>query len=88
MGKSITGGHVSRGKEVPALEGHYLYADYVSTKVWALKYDEKAKRVTANRPISVPKLAWLSFGEDEAGEVYIMTYAANGKGIYKFKAAK
>ncbi len=88
VGKSITGGHVYRGKGVPALEGHYLYADYVSTKVWALKYDDKAKRVTANRPISVPKLAWMSFGEDEAGEVYLMTYSTTGKGIYTFKAAK
>ncbi len=88
VGKSITGGHVYRGKEVPALDGHYLYADYVSTKVWALKYDEKGKRVTANRPVAAPKLAWMSFGEDEAGEVYVMTYAANGKGIYKFKAGK
>lgn len=88
VGKSITGGHVYRGKEVPALDGHYLYADYVSTKVWALKYDDKAKRVTANRPVAAPKLAWMSFGEDETGEVYLMTYAANGKGIYKFKAGK
>jgi glucose/arabinose dehydrogenase len=88
VGKSITGGHVYRGKEVPALDAHYLYADYVSTKVWALKYDDKAKRVTANRPVAAPKLAWMSFGEDEAGEVYLMTYSASGKGIYKFKPAK
>ena len=88
VGKSITAGHVYRGKAVPALDGHYLYADYVSTKVWALKYDDTAKRVTANRPVSVPKQAWMSFGEDEAGEVYLLTYAANGKGIYTFKAAK
>jgi glucose/arabinose dehydrogenase len=88
VGKSITGGHVYRGKELPALDGHYLYADYVSNKVWALKYDEKAKRVTANRPITAAKKAWMSFGEDEAGELYLMTYAENGKGIYKFKATK
>jgi glucose/arabinose dehydrogenase len=88
VGKSITGGHVYRGKAVPALEGHYLYADYVSAKVWALKYDEKGKRVTANRPVSAAKQAWMSFGEDEAGEVYIMTYSATGKGIYTFKAGR
>jgi glucose/arabinose dehydrogenase len=88
VGKSITGGHVYRGKELPALEGYYLYADYVSGKLWGLEYDEKAKRVTANRPIAGKNLPILSFGEDEAGEVYLMTYAANGKGIYKFKATK
>ncbi len=85
VGKSITGGHVYRGKELPELDGYYLYADYVSGKLWGLKYDEKAKRVTANRPIAGKNLPILSFGEDEAGEVYLMTYAANGKGIYRFK---
>ncbi|MCU0704663.1 MAG: PQQ-dependent sugar dehydrogenase [Fimbriiglobus sp.] len=88
VGKSITAGHVYRGKEVPGLDGHFLYADYVSGKVWGLKYDEKAKRVTANRPIATPGLPWMTFGEDEAGEVYVMTYSATGKGIYKFAAKK
>ena len=88
VGKSITGGHVYRGKELPPLEGHYLYADYVSGKLWGLKYDDKAKKVTANRPIKSKNLPILSFGEDEAGEVYLMTYSEKGKGIYKFKATK
>lgn len=88
VGKSITGGHVYRGKELPALDGYYLYADYVSGKVWGLKYDDKAKRVIANRPIASKNLPIMSFGEDEAGEAYMMTYSATGKGIYKFKAKK
>jgi glucose/arabinose dehydrogenase len=83
-GKSITGGTVYRGKALPALEGHYLYADYVTSKIWALKYDEKAGRVTANRSIPDPAKPVLSFGEDEQGEVYFMTFAASGKGIYRF----
>lgn len=86
VGKSITGGHVYRGAAVPALEGYYLYADYVSGKVWGLKYDEKTKKVTANRPIKSSTLPIMSFGEDEAGEVYMMTYSNSGKGIYRFKA--
>ena len=40
VGKSITGGDVYRGKRLPELDGHYLYADYVTDKIWALKYDE------------------------------------------------
>ncbi len=84
IGKSITGGGVYRGKALPELEGHYLYADYVSSKIWALKYDETAKRVTANRPIKDPAKPILSFGEDEQGEVYFLTVSAAGKGIYRF----
>jgi glucose/arabinose dehydrogenase len=86
VGKSITGGHVYRGKAVPVLEGYYLYADYVSGKVWGLKYDEATKKVTANRSIKSTNLPVMTFGEDEAGEVYAMTYSASGKGIYRFKA--
>lgn len=84
IGKSITGGHVYRGKALPELDGYYLYADYVTSKIWALKYDEKAGRVTENRSIKDPARPVLSFGEDEQGEVYFLTVAANGKGIYRF----
>jgi len=83
-GKSITGGTVYRGKALPELDGFYLYADYVSSKIWALKYDTQAKRVTANHAIKDPAKPIMSFGEDEQGEVYFLTVAANGKGIYRF----
>ena len=81
VGKSITGGHVYRGKQLPELDGQYLYADYVSGKVWALQYDQAKKRVVSNRPIKDQTLPIMSFGEDEQGEVYLMTYSASGKGI-------
>ena len=84
IGKSITGGSVYRGKVLPELEGHYVYADYVSSKIWALKCDEKAKRVVANRPINDPQKPVLSFGEDEQGELYFLVVAPNGRGIYRF----
>lgn len=85
LGKSITGGLVYRGKQFPELSGSYLYADYVSGKIWALAYSEKLKRVVANRPIHDHKLPILSFGEDDRGEVYLLTYSANGQGISRLK---
>ena len=42
---------VYRGKQVPELDGAYLYADYVTGKLWALRYDEAKKQVVANREI-------------------------------------
>jgi glucose/arabinose dehydrogenase len=84
VGKSITGGGVYRGKALPELEGYYLYADYVTSKIWALKYDEKAGRVTENRTIKDPAKPVLSFGEDEQGEMYFLTVSNTGKGIYRF----
>lgn len=84
VGASITGGVVYRGKKLPELVGKYIYADYVTGKVWALKYDEAARKVISNEAIPTDKLPIISFGEDEEGEVYFTLVTANGKGVYKF----
>jgi glucose/arabinose dehydrogenase len=70
VGKSITGGYVYRGKQVPALEGAYLYADYVTGQVWALRYDPATKKVVSNQTIRQSGAPVLTFGEDDDGEVY------------------
>lgn len=85
IGKSITGGSVYRGKQHPELQGYYIYGDYVSAKIWALKYDEKEKKVVANRPIPDRNVPIHSFGEDENGEVYLLTASKGGPVIYRFK---
>ena len=84
VGKSITGGNVYRGKRLPELDGAYLYGDYVSNKIWALRYDDAKKRVVANRPIRDPNVPILSFGEDEQGEMYLLTTSVSGRGILQF----
>lgn len=83
IGKSITGGHVYRGSKLPELAGHYLYGDYVSGKLWALHYDEKAGKVIRNVSIPWNGLNVLAFGEDEQGEAFVTTPNRNGKGIYR-----
>jgi glucose/arabinose dehydrogenase len=87
VGLSITGGTVYRGKRLPELDGAYLYADYVTGKIWALRYDEAKKRVVANQPIRDKNLPIMSFGEDENGEVYLMTYSVSGRGLFWFVRA-
>lgn len=88
VGKSITGGLVYRGQKVPELQGAYLYADYVTARMWALRYDAEKGRVVANQPIQGPGLPVISFGEDEQGEAYFMIVSPTGKGIYRFVSAK
>jgi glucose/arabinose dehydrogenase len=89
VGKSITGGPVYRGKAIPELDGAYLFADYVSGKMWALYYDRSKNAVTAHRPIPLPSaIPVMSFGEDEAGEVYFMTNSPTGQGIWKLTPKK
>ena len=84
VGKSITGGLVYRGTHLPELNGAYLYADYVTSRIWALWYDSAKGRVVANREIKVPAYPIMSFGEDEEGEAYFLALTANGQGIYRF----
>jgi glucose/arabinose dehydrogenase len=81
LGKCIIGGHVYRGPRLPELDGSYLYADYVTNKLWALRYDEGKRRVVANRPLKPSGVPALSFGEDEKGEVYTVEESLAGKGI-------
>jgi glucose/arabinose dehydrogenase len=88
VGKSMTGGTVYRGSRVPALEGLYLYGDYVSGTMWGLRYDPKERRVKANHVLRPAGFPIYSFGEDEKGEVYFLTSTPNGKGIYWFAPGK
>lgn len=85
VGKSITGGHVYRGTKVPALAGRYVYGDYISGKIWALEYDAASKKVLSNRPIVGNVLPIVSFGEDEAGELYFTT---TGSRFFRFVQGK
>ncbi len=86
VGKSITGGHVYRGSAVPSLKGMYMYADYVSGKVWALEHTSSGK-ILGNHEIKSMNLPIITFGEDEQGEVYLTTQLGGGI-IYKFATAK
>jgi quinoprotein glucose dehydrogenase len=71
IGKSITGGGVYRGKQVPELVGKYVFADYVKGQVYALSYDESTGKATAVQPISGGVSPVFTFGEDEQGEIYM-----------------
>jgi glucose/arabinose dehydrogenase len=84
VGKSITGGLVYRGKKLPELDGAYLYADYVSSRIWALWYDAAKGRVIANREIKGPGIPIPTFGEDEKGEAYFLLHVPSSRVIYRF----
>jgi len=88
VGKSITGGTVYRGKKLPELEGRYVYADYVTGKIWALEYDREKKQVKSNLAIPTDGFPVMSFGEDADGELYFCIVSNDGRGIYKFERAE
>jgi glucose/arabinose dehydrogenase len=78
--KSITGGYIYRGKKVKSLIGKYLYADFVSGRIWSLAIENS--KAGANTLLFEKNGAVSTFGMDEAGEVYFANYS-NGK-IMKF----
>jgi len=79
-GRSITGGFVYRGVSVPELVGQYIYADFVSGRIWALQYD--GTNPAQNKLLQDTDLLIASFGVDENNELYIAAF--DGK-IYRFK---
>jgi hypothetical protein len=85
IGKSITGGHVYRSSRLPELQGAYLYADYVTGRVWALQYDIAAGKVVKNSSIASSGIPVVAFGQDDQGEVYYMIGSVQGQSIYRFE---
>lgn len=79
VGKSITGGLVYRGRAIPQLAGQYVYADFVTGKVWALNYDHQRGRVVSNKAIASDRMPVLAFGDDEQGEIYLTVESADGR---------
>ena len=78
-GCSVTGGYVYRGQLFPALNGMYFFGDYCSGLVWGLtRSDTGAWQLTQ---IAQTSLSISTFGEDEAGELYIADMA--GGSIYQ-----
>ena len=73
QGCSVTGGYVYRGAAIPALQGHYLYADYCSGFVRSLRMTDGVATDQADWPTLRPGGAVPSFGEDAAGELYVLS---------------
>lgn len=77
-GYSITGGFVYRGNTIPDLRGKYIYADFVSGRIWGLSFE--GTKATGNQLLLESGKSISSFGVDNNNELYICTF--NGK-IYK-----
>jgi glucose/arabinose dehydrogenase len=72
QGCSITGGYVYRGTRFPQMAGIYFFADFCSGKMWGLWRDTTgAWRMDF---LLDSGLSPSSFGEDAAGEIYLVGY--------------
>ena len=71
VGQSITGGYVYRGQKLPALRGHYFFADYVRGALWALPLTRRGHAKGKALLLKKNSGNISSFGEDTEGELYM-----------------
>jgi glucose/arabinose dehydrogenase len=69
-GCAIIGGYVYRGAAIPDFVGAYLFSDYCTGRLMALRVDDTGA-VTETRVFDDPIFQVTSFGTDNAGEVYV-----------------
>jgi glucose/arabinose dehydrogenase len=74
---AVTGGYVYRGRDIPFLARTYVFGDYCSGEVFGLLRRERSVLLDTDLSIT-------SFGEDEAGELYVVDH---GGAIYRIEAA-
>jgi hypothetical protein len=80
-GCSVTGGFVYRGPAIPDLRGTYLYSDYCSGFVRSFHFaNGRAEGERRWSELEPPDNSVTSFGEDAAGELYLL---AAGGSVHK-----
>jgi glucose/arabinose dehydrogenase len=67
---TVIGGFVYRGKARPAQRGRYIAGDYCSGIVWSFRVRSGERTGLRREPFRIPGLT--SFGEDVAGELYVV----------------
>ena len=87
LGRSVIGGYVYRGP-IASLRGQYVFGDFISANVWTLPFADFVQGQTlpssrfANRnddfrPDADTLRQLASFGEDSAGNLYIVSVSGN-----------
>jgi glucose/arabinose dehydrogenase len=76
LGCSVSGGYVYRGSRYPNLRGQYLFGDFCSGRVFALRRTGSGATASSFTRVELGFSGELisSFGEDEQGNVYLVGY--------------
>jgi len=76
-GRSVTGGYRYRGS-IPGLQGVYVFGDFANGRIWFATPDNGGwtRALWEDTALSI-----ASFGEDKAGDLYVVDY---GGAVYRF----
>ena len=72
LGVSVTGGYVYRGKRAPQFEGCYIFGDFESRRIWALR--EKDRKLVQCVELGHAPGRIVSFAENSDGELLILGF--------------
>jgi glucose/arabinose dehydrogenase len=75
LGNSITGGFVYHGTAIPGLQGHYVFGDFVSGRIWAVPADSPIG--TTPTQIADTTHSISAFAEGVNGEIYVVDYGGS-----------
>jgi glucose/arabinose dehydrogenase len=70
LGRSITGGYVYLGRELPSLSGRYLCADYSTGNLWALQLPSDRASKATSRLLGTWSRSITTFGRAANGEIF------------------
>jgi glucose/arabinose dehydrogenase len=76
--RSLTGGIVYYGAKFPELQGAYIYGDYSTGQIWAMKHD--GDKPLWHKQLADSRLQITGFGTDGTGELLICDHRGDGKG--------
>jgi len=84
--RSITGGYTYYGKDLKDLHGAYIYGDYVTGKIWALRHD--GEKITFSQELADTPVRIVCFGIDPKEELLVVGYGGTLHRLVKNPSAK
>lgn len=82
--RSLTGGVVYHGRQLQELSGAYIYGDYSTGKIWAIRHD--GQKPLWHREIADTQLQISAITLDPDGELLIVDHRGDGNGgVYRLE---
>jgi hypothetical protein len=72
--KCVIGGHIYHGSRIPALDGAYVFGDFISGRMWVLT--QSGATLTRTFLFNVAANDISSIGRDQLGELYVARYSS------------
>jgi glucose/arabinose dehydrogenase len=86
LGCSVTGGYRYRGQSYPDLQGIYFYADFCTGRIWGAT--QQVNGTWESHELLDTGFNITTFGEDEAGELYVVEYNNDQSVLYRITSVQ